>query len=221
MNTFLRSIIIFLLLTSSNAFADNPQILGWEDLVPKQAPLENPLSHLDTELRLDIEYLASIRYWQKTGQISEVDTEYEYGIELEHKLKKSKVDFEPLITKYDAFLDEIEHRNKLVVSSLEAKLVRIPGYALPLETSGAAITEFLLVPTIGACIHTPVPPANQMVFVHFSKARELKGLFEPVWVTGRMKIEQQKRSVVYSDGEGGVESAYTIQGANIEPYTGW
>jgi hypothetical protein len=200
------------------ASAERVQVLNWSDLVPKFKPIKNPLRHLDVKLRYDIEYLASIRYWVKTRQISKVDVEYEQGAELEHKLKTQKVEYEPQIAKFNAFLDEIDRRNKSIVKELDGKLVRIPGFALPLETTSDALDEFLLVPTIGACIHTPVPPSNQMVFVKLKQSYKAKKLYEPVWITGKMKIENAKQKVLYSDGEVGIEAAYTIQGTNIEPY---
>ena len=43
------------------------------------------------------------------------------------------------------------------------KLVRIPGYLVPLEYDGTGVSAALLVPYVGACIHVPPPPANQMV----------------------------------------------------------
>jgi|TARA_B100001964_G_scaffold35100_1_gene37625 hypothetical protein len=211
-------LITFLYTVGSPTFADTPQVLGWRDLVPKLEPHVNPLRKIDIKLRFDIEYLASIRYWIKTGQISEVDTEYEQGVELEHKFKSNNVDFEPLVTQYNAYLDEIDRRSKLVVEALDGQLVKIPGYALPLETSATAITEFLLVPSIGACIHTPVPPSNQMVFVKLNQSYQTKRLYDPVWITGRIKLEQNKKAVVYNDGESGVESSYTLTGVKIEPY---
>ncbi len=216
---FLTVIITTCLLAiDASTYADTPKVLGWRDLIPKIEPLKNPLREVDIELRLDIEYLASIRYWAKTGQISTVDTEYEHGVELEHKFKSNNIDFEPLVARYNSFLDEIERRNKTVVSNLDGRLVRIPGYALPLETSATALTEFLLVPSIGACIHTPVPPPNQMVFVKMNQPYRAKRLYDPVWITGRIKVENNKKAVVYSDGQSGVESSYTLMGVKIEPY---
>jgi hypothetical protein len=211
-------LITFLYSVGSPTFADTPKVLGWRDLVPKLEPLENPLRKIDFKLKFDIESLFYIRYWVKTGQISKVDTEYERGVELEHKLKSNNVDFEPLLTQYNAYLDEIERRNKLVVEALDGQLVKISGYALPLETSATAVTEFLLVPSIGACIHTPVPPPNQMVFVKLNQSYRTKRLYEPVWVTGRVKLEQKKKAVVYNDGESGVESSYMLMGMRVEPY---
>ena len=213
-----KKICVLVLLVSSVALAETPKILTWQDLAPKQKNLVNPLQELGLQLRLDIEYIAMARYQQRTGEISQVSSDYEYALELEHKLKSRVKDVESLVAKFDAFLDEIELQNKSVVKELNAKLVRIPGYAMPLETSNAAIKEFLLVPSVGACIHTPVPPANQMVFVKVKEPYQAKELYEPVWVTGRIKLKYGKNSITYSDGEGAVESAYTIQGATIEAY---
>ena len=57
-------------------------------------------------------------------------------------------------------------------TSLNGKLVRMPGYLLPIEFAGNRVTEFLLVPWVGACIHTPPPPPNQIVYVKADKPYE-------------------------------------------------
>ena len=69
-------------------------------------------------------------------------------------------------------------------SDLDGMPIRLDGFVAPLTYSGELITEFLLVPTFGACIHVPPPPANQLVLVTTERPYESKGLFEPVTVTG-------------------------------------
>lgn len=75
-----------------------------------------------------------------------------------------------------------------VVASLDGKRVHIGGYVVPLDFEATRISEFLLVPFVGACIHVPPPPANQIVFVKAQRAFEIKGTFDPVWVTGTLKV---------------------------------
>lgn len=76
-----------------------------------------------------------------------------------------------------------------VVNELNGKRVRIGGYVVPLDFEATTIKEFLLVPFVGACIHVPPPPANQIVYVKSEKGVEIAGQFDPVWVTGTMKTE--------------------------------
>ncbi|QFU09075.1 hypothetical protein PARPLA_01790 [Rhodobacteraceae bacterium THAF1] len=62
--------------------------------------------------------------------------------------------------------------------------VRMNGFIVPVDYSGTGVTAFILVPYVGACVHVPPPPANQLVFVTTSRPWESDGLFEPVTVTG-------------------------------------
>jgi len=78
-----------------------------------------------------------------------------------------------------------------VVSELNGKRVSIGGYVVPLDFESTVIKEFLLVPFVGACIHVPPPPANQIVYVKAEKGLEIKGQFDPVTVTGILKTETE------------------------------
>jgi len=96
--------------------------------------------------------------------------------------------------------------------------VRIPGYVVPLEFADQKAVEFLLVPTAGACIHTPPPPANQLVHVRYPRGVEIKGLYDPVWVKGRIEVQRSVQGVRYVDGDASVETSYFMQPALVEPY---
>jgi hypothetical protein len=74
-----------------------------------------------------------------------------------------------------------------VVAELDGKRVRIGGYVVSLDFDATKVKEFLLVPFVGACIHVPPPPANQIVYVRSEPGFEVTGMFDPVWVTGVLK----------------------------------
>jgi hypothetical protein len=74
-----------------------------------------------------------------------------------------------------------------VVEALDGARVRIGGYVVPLDFDATKVKEFLLVPFVGACIHVPPPPANQIVYVKSESGFDVKGSFDPVWVTGKLK----------------------------------
>ncbi|HVK53416.1 MAG TPA: DUF3299 domain-containing protein [Burkholderiales bacterium] len=73
--------------------------------------------------------------------------------------------------------------------------IRIPGFIVPLERNGDHITEFLLVPYFGACIHTPPPPANQIIHVVAAKPLKGVGSMEPVWVNGAIETTRSDTSM--------------------------
>ena len=57
-----------------------------------------------------------------------------------------------------------------VRAELAGERERLAGYVVPLEYSTIAIRDFLLVPFLGACVHSPPPPANQIVMVTMQRA---------------------------------------------------
>ena len=87
---------------------------------------------------------------------------------------------------------------------------RIPGYVVPLEDSRAGMKSFLLVPYYGACIHTPPPPANQIVYVVLAKPVKGYHSMDTVWVHGTLRA-------VRNASDMGV-SAYRIDALRVSPY---
>jgi len=71
--------------------------------------------------------------------------------------------------------------------ALEGALVRLSGYLVPLETDKGRLSEFLLVPFFGACIHVPPPAANQMVHVRLAEPAPDMHTMDVVWVSGRLE----------------------------------
>ena len=77
-----------------------------------------------------------------------------------------------------------------VVQSLDGKRVSIGGYVVPLDLDARSVKELLLVPFVGACIHVPPLPSNQVIHVMALTGFKFRDLFDPVWVTGRLTVMQ-------------------------------
>jgi uncharacterized protein len=78
-----------------------------------------------------------------------------------------------------------------VVTELDGQRVRLGGYVVALDFDATKIKEFLLVPFVGACIHVPPPPPNQIIYVKASEGFEVNGQFDPVYVTGTLRTARQ------------------------------
>ena len=78
---------------------------------------------------------------------------------------------------------------------LDGAYVRLPGYILPLEIGTQGVTDFILVPYVGACIHTPPPPPNQLVFATAAKPWPSDQLWDAVWAIGTMHTKLQSTEI--------------------------
>ncbi len=76
----------------------------------------------------------------------------------------------------------------IVNDELDGAKVNLAGFVAPLNYEDDVVTEFLLVPYFGACIHVPAPPANQTVLVSVDKADGLTidQSWGAVWVAGTL-----------------------------------
>jgi hypothetical protein len=99
------------------------------------------------------------------------------------------------------------------LKKLNGQLVRVPGFMVPLEDWEQKVSEFILVPYFGACIHVPPPPPNQMAHVLMTKSQKVGvNLWDPVWVVGTLKIENV-------DSPYGIVG-FQLSGEKIAPYDG-
>jgi uncharacterized protein len=77
--------------------------------------------------------------------------------------------------------------------ALDGQMVRIPAFMVPLDDDAHKVREFLLVPWPGACVHTPPPPANYIVYGRVPQGRYAEvAWWRPIWVEGRLRIEGTK-----------------------------
>jgi len=137
-------------------------------------------------------------------------------------------DAETILEKYQPLIDKIDHGSDDAIALYEKlekefndappnmamanKRISLPGFIAPLEQVDGMITEFLLVPYFGACIHTPPPPANQTLYVKVARdyAIRNKDSYEPIWVSGELFIDGKTTEI----GSAG----YQIKDALISKY---
>lgn len=96
------------------------------------------------------------------------------------------------------------------VEELDGIKVRLPGFAVPLEGDEKVVTEMLLVPYFGACIHVPPPPSNQIVHVLPQTPVSQETLYDAIWIEGTLSVE---RSETKSGSAG-----YKLVATDIKPY---
>lgn len=220
LRSLLPSLVVAFLLAFAGAVnAQAAQKIEWKNLRPQLAPLKDPLEGLTQDQRFDIETIS----WARGLSAEEKKlVQNKQGIEdskkYEKQFKEAGISVDDLLVKYRSWQSDVEERQKQVNESLNGKQIRMPGYLLPLEFSEKGVTDFLLVPYVGACIHVPPPPANQIVFVRLAKKIVVNDLYTAVWITGEMKTKASSRELTLIDGSANISVGYHIESADVEPY---
>lgn len=99
--------------------------------------------------------------------------------------------------------------NAPVVQALSNKVVKLAGFLVTLEGDGKAVSEFLLVPYFGACIHVPPPPSNQVVLVRTgTRPFKVNQMFDMVSVTGTLRTERARNDLA--------SASYVIEATQVE-----
>jgi hypothetical protein len=208
-------LLVLAMFMSPLMYAQDAREIKWADLVPPSAEMQNPFLELTRDQLTFISDVAAVRDRQVRGDTTLTPAEIQTAQTLTEKLEKAGIDVDGLL----AMRTEIAERGRAVVEELDGKVVRIPGYLLPLEFSGKKVTEFLLVPWVGACIHTPPPPPNQIVHVRPDQPVEMMGMFAPVWVTGPLDTGAVSRKLSMIDGSADISIGYSLRATEVVAYS--
>jgi hypothetical protein len=189
------------------------ELLDWEALAPPWDESESPLTKLSQK---QVDDLYSLVYGPNFGDPSGKRNAEEQ--DAYDSLKASGVDPDAILAKIEEMRKEADIHDRTLVPELDGRDIKLPGYVLPLDFEGTLVKSFLLVPYVGACIHVPPPPPNQIVLVKLKQGFENKEVFAPVWVTGRLSTGMNKTSLTLVDGSNEVDFGYSLQATKVEPY---
>jgi len=130
-------------------------------------------------------------------------------------LKEDFSDLKPLLSTVEAFNKRLAGET---MERLNGKQVQLDGYLLPLQQKDKKVTEFLLVPVVGACIHVPPPPPNQMVSVTYPAGYKPSGLYDAVTIRGTLRTQSSKPNLYLKDGSSGVNVSYAMSADEVLPF---
>ncbi len=194
------------------AAAEPVRQISWDDLIPAHLRSDDFLSDLSEDQR-DMVFWVINMMESLPERGPETEEYYQEIDEAMPTLKEAGIDIV-------AIMARIKKIKTSVVAELNGRNVRIPGYLLPLEISSEKVTEFLLVPYVGACIHVPPPPPNQIIHVKVLQKGGYKNetIYEPVWVTGKINATSMDKELFFVDGSANIDIGYAMQANHIEPY---
>lgn len=194
--------------------------LTWSDLLPKETQeFDDPFEKLSEEQLLDLGMVARIRYLLETEKIRPDGPDAAEEKRLVAQLTEQGIEVDWLLAQRARVAEMRQKRAETVDEGVNGQRIRIPGYLLPLQRDERGITEFLLVPWVGACIHTPPPPPNQMIHVPVPEGTEDRGRFTAIWLEGRILLEPAAYDLFLVDGTRSINVAYTFELEAITEYS--
>lgn len=117
-------------------------------------------------------------------------------------------------------VDALEERDRASVQrDLEGQTIELTGYLLPADREGDLVYSFLLLPVYGGCIHTPSPPADQIVLVTLREPFRAKKVYQVVSVSGVLGTSREHTQLFVLDGVKVVESGYVVRRASVREST--
>lgn len=108
---------------------------------------------------------------------------------------------------------DAEFDRSAINPDLNGQSIRLAGFVAPLTFDDDIVTEFLLVPTFGACIHVPPPPPNQTVLVTIDRSEGLTPdeSWGAVWVEGTLMADTADTDLA--------TASYTLTGVTSGVFT--
>jgi len=200
------------------AFAAGPELVRWDALVPSVEPYDDPFLDMTPEHKSDLR--AVLRANDAKQQGIEDRNLQEASQAARQRLESAGLDADSLLEQRLFVMERREEAQLGVTSAYLDQEVLVDGYVLPLNWSEGRATEFLLVPWVGACIHTPPPPPNQMIHVTYPEGLPIEGLFEPRRLSGTMRHQPAEHLLFLVDGTRVVPVSYALQGATISGVPG-
>lgn len=207
----------FLLCLFSMVQATETVKVGWQDLQGKIEPYKDPFKGLTGEQLYNLSIYARISKLQKEYPKIVTEAMIKQAEVAKATLESEKIDIDYMFEQRLIIMEKRKQAAMATNGLLANKTIEIAGYMLALEFDGELVKEFLLVPTIGACSHKAVPPANQLILVKAQKAVKAGAPYMPISVTGALRITPQSKDLNLVDGQVNITMSYSLDNATIAP----
>lgn len=196
-----------------------PMQIGWQDLQGKVEPYQDPFAALTDDQLFNLSVYGRITEMQTLYPSYEItDAMLKEAEEAKAQLIKENINIEYMFEQRDIIMKKRQKAALVTNDLLANREIQMSGYMLALEFDNGTVSEFLLVPTIGACSHKPVPPANQLIFVKAATPVNAGSPYMPIKITGTLRVTPEVKDLYLVDGKKQVRMAYSIEDAIVEPF---
>jgi len=212
-------LILLLSLTSVMQVHAKPMKIDWQDLQGKVPPYQDPFADLTEDQLYKLSVYGRITEMKKLFPSYDLsDAMLKEAEDAKAQLIKENVDIDEMFAQRDIIMEKRKKAALVTNDLLANREIEMSGYMLALEFDNGEVSEFLLVPTIGACSHKPIPPANQLIYVKAKESIVAGSPYMPIKITGTLRVTPSTQDLYLVDGKKQIRMAYSLEDATVKPF---
>ncbi|WP_170436697.1 DUF3299 domain-containing protein [Ruegeria arenilitoris] len=193
----------------------------WSDLIVESAQdYEDPFVELtDKQLNALRKLVRLQALLEKVGATPEQLDQLQLDIETtEATLAEEGIDANWLISQRWVVMERREKAGTAANVDIDGANVSLGGFVIPAPRDEDGSQMAYIVPERGMCSHVPPPPPNQMVRLHLSDSWTPSTLYEPIAVTGQIRIDPTQKEMLVVDGPVLMKAAFTLEVDDVQTF---
>jgi ABC-type nickel/cobalt efflux system permease component RcnA len=204
------------LLCSLSPLQASPQKISWDDLLPAaETAFDDPFVNLSSDQLSELGMIARIRRLLSEGKCSPDGTNAQEEKRLVAELAEQGLDADWLLSQRERVKQMRRARAENGGDAVVNQHIRLPGFVLPIQINDGRATEFLLLPWMGNCSHSAMPPPNQMVYIKAPDGVQLNDRFSPVVVEGVLQRDPNVYDLFFLDGRKQLEVMFAVESDQV------
>ena len=197
----------------SISFAEQPQLVSWDELAALEILEDSQRSNMSLSQKEDLRTVMLLQEAIKSGHYAQ--TEIENGSKALKRLQNAGFNVQKLLNDEMKVSKDINGEKTQINWNIINKKVLIDGYILPLVWKNETVIEFLIVPWVGACIHTPAPQSNQIIHVLYPSGLNIQKQYQSFRLSGVLKHRPAEHELFLIDGSRHISASYALEDSQI------
>lgn len=195
--------------------------IEWPDLIDESAQdYEDPFVELTGKQLSALRKLVRLRaQLEKGGPTPEQLNQIKVDIEAtETTLAEEGVEADWLISQRWVVMERREKAGTAANVDIDGVTVSLGGFVIPAPPNEDGSQMAYIVPERGMCSHVPPPPPNQMVRLRLSDSWAPSTIYEPIVVTGQIRIDPTQKEMLVVDGPVLMKAAFTLEVDDVQTF---
>ncbi|WP_171131112.1 MULTISPECIES: DUF3299 domain-containing protein [unclassified Ruegeria] len=195
--------------------------IEWADLIDETAQnYEDPFVELTGKQLSELRNLVRLRaQLEKGGAAPEQLGQIQVDIEAtEATLAEEDIDADWLISQRWVVMERRQKAGTAANVDIDGVTVSLGGFVIPAPRDEDGSQMAYIVPERGMCSHVPPPPPNQMVRLRLSDSWAPSTVYEPIVVTGQIRIDPTQKEMLVVDGPVLMNAAFTLKVDDVQTF---